>query len=191
MYNTLIDIPGGITHMNTGALDDSIKDYYHLLIASKAEKSVKQKMRYDVVLLYMEGYSRKQISQILHIPPRTVSYHISRYENGGMEALILIKQPGAPRKLSDVQEEELLSVISTKTPQEAGVGVFANWTAALACAFVKQQFGISFSTRGMLDLFRRLGLSYTRPTYTLDKADSEKQAQFRETFETLKKTAGQ
>jgi len=174
--------------MNTGTLDDSVKDYYRLLKASKAEKSVKQKMRYDVVLLYMEGYPRKQISQILHIPLRTVSYHISHYENGGMEALILIKQPGAPKKLSDTQEAELLSVISTQTPQEAGVGVFANWTAALACAFVEQRFGVSFSTRGMLNLFKRLGLSYTRPTYTLNKADPEKQEQFRETFETLKKT---
>ena len=63
-----------------------------------------------------------------------------------------------------------MSVISTQTLEEAGVGVFANWTAALACAFVEQNFGVSFSSRGMLNLFERLGLSYTRPTYTLDKA---------------------
>ena len=177
--------------MNTGILDDSVKDYYRLFTASKTEKSVKQKMRYDVVLLCMEGYPGKQISQILHIPLRTVSYHISRYENGGIESPVLIKQPGAPKKLTDVQETELLSVISTKTPQEAGVGVFANWTAAPACVFAEQQSGVSFSTRGMLNLFERLGLSCTRPTYTLNKADPEKQEQFRETFEMLKKTAEQ
>ena len=175
--------------MNTGMLDDSVKDYCRLLTVSKAEKNVRQKMCYDAVLLYMEGYPRKQISQILHIPLRTVSDHISHYKKGGIEAPVLKKQPGAPRKLSDAQEAELLSVISTKTPQEAGVGVFASWTAALACAFVKQRFGVSFSTRGMLNLFQRRGLSYTRPTYTLNKADPEKQAEFRKTFETLKKTA--
>ena len=69
--------------MNTMKLIDSIKDYYRLLMASKNEKSVKQKNRYDVVLLYMEGYSRKKISEILHIPLRTVSYHILSYEKGG------------------------------------------------------------------------------------------------------------
>ena len=58
MYNVLIDILGGSTPMNTKTLDDSIKDYYRLLIASKEEKSVKQKLRYDTVLLYIEGYSR-------------------------------------------------------------------------------------------------------------------------------------
>lgn len=177
--------------MNTGISDDSVKDYYRLLTASKKEKNVKQKLHYDTVLLYLEGYPGKQISEILHIPRRTVNYHISRYENSGMESLILGKHPGAPKKLSDAQESELLTVISTKTPQEAGVGVFANWTAALACAFVKQRFGVTFSTRGMLNLFQRLGLSYTRPTYTLNKADPQKQEQFRETFETLKKTAEQ
>ena len=173
--------------MNTMELSNSIKDYYRLLMASKNEKSVKQKNRYDVVLLYMEGYSRKKISEILHIPLRTVSYHILSYEKGGMESLLIVKQPGAQKKLTDKQETELLSVISTQTPEEAGLGVFANWTAALACAFVKQKFGISYSSRGMLNLFDRLGLSYTRPTYTLDKADPKKQEQFRKTFETLKK----
>ena len=173
--------------MNTKAFDDSIIEYFCILLASKKEKNVNQKNCYDAVLLYMEGYSRKQISEILHTPHRTVNSHITKYEGGGMEALLLIKQPGAPRKLSGEQEAELLSVISTMTPEEAGVGVFANWTAALACAYVKDHFGVSFSSRGMLNLFERLGLSYTRPTYTLDRADPAKQEGFRQTFEALKK----
>lgn len=144
--------------MNTRVLSDSIKDYYRLLMASKSEKSVKQKNRYDVVLLYMEGYSRKKISEVLHIPLRTVSYHILSYEKGGLESLLIVKQPGAQKKLTDEQETELLSVISTQTPQEAGLGVFANWTAALACAFVEQKFGISFSSRGMPTFLSGWGL---------------------------------
>lgn len=35
-------------------------------------------------------------------------------------------------------------------------------------------------------IVKRLGLSYTRLTYTLDKVDPQKQEQFRKTFETLK-----
>lgn len=74
--------------MNTLTLSDSIKDYYRLLMASKTEKNVKQKNRYDAVLLYMEGYPRKQIAQILHIPHRTVNYHILNYEKGDIESLL-------------------------------------------------------------------------------------------------------
>ncbi len=56
--------------MNTGIPDDSVKDYYRLLTASKKGKNVKQKLRYDTILLYLEGYPGKQISEILHIPRR-------------------------------------------------------------------------------------------------------------------------
>lgn len=126
--------------MNTMHIDDLIKDYFRLLLASKAEKRTKQKKRFDAVLLYMEGYPRKQIADILHIPHRTVSYYIARYNKEGFDALFLIRQPGAPKKLSDEQEKELVSTVCNRTPEEAGVGIFANWTAPLACAFVKKEF---------------------------------------------------
>ena len=169
----------------------SEEEYSQLLLASKNEKKVKQKNRFDTVLLYMEGYSRKQIAEILHIPHRTVCAHIAGYQKGGMDTLLLIKQTGAPRKLSDEQENTLIHIISTQTPEEAGVGIFANWTSSLACKLAEEKFGMAFSDRGMRNLFDRVGLSYTRPTYTLEKADPEKQEQFRKDFETLKKTSKQ
>ena len=93
------------------------------------------------------------------------------------------------RFLTDEQEKELFHIISTCTPEEAGVGVFANWTALLACRLVEERFRVKFSERGMRDLFYRIGLSYTRPTYTLNKADPEKQDAFHRQFEDLKKTS--
>ena len=83
---------------------------------------------------------------------------------------------------------KLYNIIATMTPEEAGVGIFANWTAPLACCLVKQKYGITFKERSMRDLFKRIGLSYTRPTYTLEKADTEKQNEFRENFEIKKRT---
>lgn len=158
-----------------------------MLKLSKAEKNEKQKQRYDTVLLYLEGYTPKEISMYLHIPGRTTDYYILKYKNGGVEALKLRTAPGAKRKLTEEQEAELIEVISTCTPEAAGIGIFANWTAALACEWVKQHFQQEFSESGMRDLFHRVGLSYTRPTYTLKKADKEKQEAFRETFESLKR----
>lgn len=151
--------------MNTKSIDELIKDYFRLLLASKGEKRAKQKKRFDTILLYMEGYPRKQIAEILHIPHRTVNYYIARYKKEGFDALFLMKQPGAPKKLSDEQEKEPVFTVCNRTPEEAGAGIFANWTAPLACTFVKKEFGVSFSHRGMQDLFARLGLRYTRPTY--------------------------
>lgn len=168
----------------------SAEEYYEqLLEICKKEKQVKQKKRYDTVVLYLEGYSRKEIAKVLHIPYRTVCDHIRQYQGGGIEALRIKKQPGAEPKLTKEQEQEFLSIISTKTPEESGIGIFANWTSALACQLAKERYGVSYSDRGMRNLFERLGLSYTRPTYTLKKADPQKQEQFREQFEGLKKTA--
>lgn len=159
-----------------------------LLRLSKSEKTVKQKKRYDVVLLSLEGHKSREISEFLHIPVQTVNTHIAAYKKGGAAALLIKKQPGAQRKLTEEQEQRLYCAISEYTPEEVGIGVFANWTAPLACEYVKREFNITFSKRGMLNLLHRIKLSYTRPTYTLAKANPEKQNEFREELETLKKS---
>lgn len=46
---------------------------------------------------------------------------------------------------------------------------------------------ISDSIRGITAMLHRLGMSYTRPTYVLAKADKEKQEQFKEDFEDIRK----
>lgn len=159
-----------------------------LLRLSKREKSAKQKKRFDVVLLSLEGHKSREISELLHTPVRTVNTYIAAYKKGGATALIIKKQPGAKRKLTEEQEQELYLVISKHTPEEMGIGIFANWTAPLVCEYVKRQFNVTFSKRGMLNLLHRIQLSYTRPTYTLAKANPEKQENFRKELETLKKS---
>ena len=170
--------------MESKAVNASVEE---LLSLTRQEKNVHQKARYDVVLLHLEGHSSADISEFLHIPYRTVAYYISLYKLKGVQGLKLHTSPGAKKKLTDEQEKELKETISNKTPEEAGIGIFANWTAPLACEYVKRHFGITYSERGMRNLFDRIGLSYTRPTYTLKKADPEKRKAFRETFESLKK----
>ena len=96
-------------------------------------------------------------------------------------------KPGRRKKLTEAQENKLYETIKTKLPSEVGFAPFANWTAPLAVKWVKKDFGVKFSERGMRDLFKRIGLSYTRPTYTLKKADPEKQAAFVNDFEQIKK----
>lgn len=93
VYNIPKDKFGRHTQMDSKINPGLEEEYSQLLLASKNEKSVKQKKRYDTVLLYMEEYARKQIAEILHIPHRTVCYHIASYQKGGLDALLLVKQP--------------------------------------------------------------------------------------------------
>jgi transposase len=62
-----------------------------------------------------------------------------------------------------------------------------NWTSFLVRDWIQQTFDINYTDRGVRKLLHHLGFSYTKPTYTLAKADPEKQEAFKQEFETLKK----
>lgn len=62
-----------------------------------------------------------------------------------------------------------------------------NWTAPLVREWIKQQFQVQYAERGAREVLYRLGFSYTKPTYTLAKADPKKQEIFKQEFEDTKK----
>jgi hypothetical protein len=75
-------------------------------------------------------------------------------------------------------------------PDRVAVGFKSkfNWTLEIIAAYIKQEFGHEYSLRGVSKMMHRLGLSYTKPTYTLAAADEEKQKEFAEnTFPEVKK----
>ena len=155
---------------------------------SRKTKDARMKLRYDVIRLYLQKRTRTEIAEICAITYQTVRNYINAYAESGIEGLAINKPPGRAKKLSDEQEKHLYDCISAKMPKDVGFEPFVNWTAPLACKWALKEFGVEFSERGMRDVFYRLKLSYTRPTYTLKKADPEKQKEFREEFEKLKKT---
>lgn len=53
--------------------------------------------------------------------------------------------------------------------------------------WIEREFQITYSERGNRGIFYRQNLSFTRPTYTLEKADPEKQASYQQEFEEVKK----
>jgi transposase len=144
--------------------------------------------RYQAVYLYLSGYNMKEVAQIIDWHPTTVSIYISAYKEKNIEGLALGHSTGKPAKLSEEQMAILLEIVSTKVPADVGFTAMYNWTLALVVQFVREEWDIEYSLRGMSGVLHKLGLSYTRPTYTLEKADPEKQREFvEETFPTLKK----
>ncbi|MDR7237738.1 transposase [Neobacillus drentensis] len=95
--------------------------------------------------------------------------------------------PGRPRQLTPEQEKELYQTVVEKTPEDMGFPANMNWTAPLVSDWINQHFQIQYSERGARELLYRLGFSHTQPTYTLAKADPEKQEAFNQEFEVLKK----
>ncbi len=154
---------------------------------ARKSKDARQRRQYDIVRLSLNGKKKPEIAEIMDMSLQGIYNVLNRYKAKGVEGLILGKAKGRERKLTEEQEAELYEVISEKLPKDVGLEPFCNWTAPLACKYVKNHFGVEFSERGMRDVFYRLKLSYTRPTYTLAKADPVKQEEFKEKFEGIKK----
>jgi putative transposase len=155
---------------------------------SRKTKDTRIRLRYDAVRLHLQDRTRTEIADILNTTYQTVTNYINAYNKSGTDGLKIKKSTGRRKKLTDNQEEQLYECITTRLPKDVGFGPFVNWTAPLACQWVKATFEVEFTERGMRDVFYRLKLSYTRPTYVLKNADPQKQAAFREEFEILKKT---
>lgn len=71
-------------------------------------------------------------------------------------------------------------MVLNKTPANLELTANFNWTDGIVAEYILKEFNIHFTVKGATLLVKRLNLSFTRPTYTLGNADSQKQDQFRE-----------
>ena len=133
--------------------------------SARKAHDARQRRQYDMVRLYLQGWKKPEIAKIMDMSLQGIYKVLKRYEANGIDGLLLGKATGRERKLSAEQESEFYCVISEKLPNDVGLDPFCIWTAPLACKYVKEHFGVDFSERGMRDVFYRLKLSYTRPTY--------------------------
>ncbi len=156
--------------------------------AMKQAKDRRMYERYQAVFLSLKGYKQKEIAMITGRCVETISHYSQSYKKEGLKGLDLNHSPGAPRKLTEDQEQQLVQIVAYKQPVDVGFPAKYNWTLSLIVAFIKREWNETYTLRGASQLLEDLGLSYTRPTYTLKKADKEKQKQFvEETFPALKK----
>lgn len=166
---------------NNGPEIQAVKD------AIKKTKDKRMYQRYMVVLYHLKGLSNKDISKMVELCQHTVGIYVNKYKANGLDGLALEHSTGAPRMLTDEQESKLVEVVTTHTPDEVGFPNRKNWYVDIIRQWVFDNFGVQYSYTGMIDLLHRLNLSYTRPTYTLAKADPQKQEEFKQEFELLKK----
>ena len=158
-----------------------------LKMAMSEEKNQKMFVRYQVIYMLLSGESYEKIADYTGLSNMTLFNYRKTYCEKGIIGLVPKKQPGRKRHLTAEQETQVVSVVVNQTPKEVGFPVEMNWTAPLIRDWIKRTFDVSFSERGTRDLLYRLGLSYTKPTYTLEKADPIQQAAFLEEFEHVKK----
>ena len=156
--------------------------------AMKESKSLRMYKRYSVVIKHFQGFTNRKIAEIECLDAHTVSVYIKNYKSNGLNGLVMSISPGCPRTLNKKQEEQIVEIVTTKTPDEVGFYGRKNWTIELIRNWTNTAFNVDIKHNSMAVILYRLNLSYTRPTYVLKKADKNKQDRFKKDFESLKKT---
>jgi transposase len=155
--------------------------------AMDSEKKVRVFKRYQALYLFLSGKTCEETATIVGVTKNTVSNVHSAYKAEGLNGLQDKPITGRTPRLNAKQQAALKSVILNKLPCEVGFPAEFNWIADLVAKYIKREYGYEYSIRGITGMMDRMGLSYTRPTYVLAKADKQKQEQFKQDFDKVKK----
>lgn len=154
-------------------------------------KSTKDRRMYErlqTIRLRLMGMPVKKIATILCRSEKTIRIYIHAFEKVGIFGLTMRFSPGRSPRLTKEQRDELKRVIVNHVPADVGFTARFNWTLQIIADYIERTYGCKYSLRGVSKLMEHLGMSYTKPTYTLAAADPVKQQQFvEETFPELKK----
>ncbi|WP_345375351.1 IS630 family transposase, partial [Algivirga pacifica] len=146
------------------------------------QKFAKESNRYiraTVILMFDDGYTPTQISNILSVSLSSTRRYLSTYQEGGIEALDDDNFVAYSGKLNDDQLKELDVALSKEL----------YLTAAQIVTYIKNTFHVEYTENGVTALLHRLGYSYKKTQPTSSKADPEAQKvfldQMNELFEEL------
>ena len=95
--------------------------------------------------------------------------------------------PGRRPYLLPEEVQEVRRILESSTPAEEGYGCQTCWDTRIFKEVLEDRFSVTMSRGGIGHMLNCWGFSYTRPTYTLKRADKKKQASFTQQLDALKK----
>lgn len=160
--------------MNILARDPS--DIEQLKASISREKNAKQRDRLRAVLLALEGHDAPQIARTLGRARRFVQRWCYAYRDGGINAIVVKKSTGQPKKLPADQEAKFKQrIVSGPTEADGGVCTLRGVDAR---RILEREFGVKYTLGGVYDLMHRLGLSCLSPRPRHRKNNPEAMAQW-------------
>jgi transposase len=135
--------------------------------------------RLTAVLAVAAGKTREEVAELLGVGLTQLSEWLRVYRNEGLDALCEIHNKGDPGKLTPQQIDQLKAKVST--------GCFRN--SDQIRDWIKSTFAVGYSSSGVKDLLKRIGVSYHKVTGFLWKGDPDKQRAFVKRVERHKREA--
>jgi len=145
----------------------------------KIHKTLKDKRSADkikCIILLSDGYSYKQIEQILLFDEKTIKRYRDAYTIKGVHELITSNFIGGISNLSSEEMQEL--------SKEIEKNIYS--TSKEVCEYVRLNFGKKYSPNGMTQLLKRLGFTHKKTKLISDKADPQKQEEFLTNYKMLR-----
>src|SRR5436305_2685022 len=124
--------------------------------------------RLTAVLAVAADNTREEVAALLGVSLSQLGEWLRVFRNEGLEALCETHNKGDPGNLTASQIDQLKSQVST--------GCFRN--SDQIRHWVEATFGVRYSSSGIKDLLKRVGVSYHKVTGFLWKADPDKQHAF-------------
>jgi transposase len=106
--------------------------------------------RLSALLWIAEGRTREEVADLLGVSSRQVGDWLRIFRNKGLDELCTLHYRGDPGRLRPAQVERLR--------QEIAKGGFHN--AEQVRAWIRQQFGVTYTVSGVKELMHRIGASY-------------------------------
>jgi len=133
------------------------------------------KFRRHAVDAVLDGMTKTAVSAAYGVDRKTIARWVSRFQEGGGDALLRQVGSGRHRKLEDLTEEELLRIVLAGA---ATYGFETNlWTVGRLRRVIADEFQIQVSKNTIWRRLRDAGLTYQKPEreyYEIDEAARKK-----------------
>jgi transposase len=158
-----------------------LAELQHLM---RRESNAKQRDRYRVVLLALQGEEAQVIAHRTGRSRRFVQRWVYVYRDQGLTAIAEKPRPGRPTHLPRDQEALFKQRLDAGPRPEDGVCTLRGQQVR---RILEQEFGVRYSLDGAYDLLHRLGYRYLKPRPRHRKNDPLAMEQFREDTPLLSK----
>jgi transposase len=131
-------------------------------------------VRERAVQAVRSGISKSTVAQAYGVSRLTIYRWLDRFESGGIDELERKPGSGRPRKLEELTEEELKTIVLQRA-SEFGFETDL-WTVGRLRRVIREQYEIDLSDNTVWRRLREAGLTYQKPEreyYEIDKATRE------------------
>ena len=124
--------------------------------------------RLTAVLAVAAGKTREEVAELLGVRLTQLGEWLRVFRNEGLEALCTLHNKGDPGNLTPHQVDQLKAQVSTACFRNADQ--IRHW--------IESTFGVKYSSTGVKDLLKRIGVTYHKVSGFLWKGDPDKQHAF-------------